>query len=108
MLVGGGWSGLGGNWVVIRYLSMEGTLRALTAAGKMDRMGWPRQSLAYRTASAMNFFIRRRRRRSSLSVSSVSSVSSFGSVPSDLSRLTSVMNKTHAVVSPIAYSTLRK
>jgi hypothetical protein len=26
----------------------------------MDRMGWPRQSLAYRTASAMNFFIRRR------------------------------------------------
>lgn len=28
MLVGGGWSGLGGNWVVIRYLSMEGTLRS--------------------------------------------------------------------------------
>ena len=28
VLVGGGWSGLGGNWVVIRYLSMEGTLRS--------------------------------------------------------------------------------
>ena len=28
MLVKGGWSGLGGNWVVIRYLSMEGTLRS--------------------------------------------------------------------------------